>query len=107
MLQTQNLCAINKKRHLRLKDINISIRQGEIVGVAGVEGNGQLELEEVLMGLREIEQGKITVKNQDITTFSTAQRRALGMAHIPSDRLKRGTIPAFELEKNGRKKEKK
>lgn len=52
------------------------------------------------MGLREIENGHLFVNNRDITTLSTAKRRALGMAHIPSDRLKRGLIPTFNLEKN-------
>jgi ABC-type uncharacterized transport system ATPase subunit len=100
IFQAQHVCAINKKSHVRLKDITISIRQGEIVGIAGVEGNGQLELEEVLMGLRDLEKGKIIVNNRDITALSTAQRRALGMAHIPSDRHKRGVIQSFDLENN-------
>lgn len=100
IFQTQHLSASNKKSHVRLRDISFAIRQGEIVGIAGVEGNGQLELEEVLMGLRDLEQGQIIVNNQDITAFSTAKRRALGMAHIPSDRLQRGLIHSFDLEKN-------
>ena len=100
IFQAQHIYATNKKSHLQLNDITLSIRQGEIVGIAGVEGNGQLELEEVLTGLREIEKGKLFVNNQDITTLSTAKRRALGMAHIPSDRLKRGVIQTFDLEKN-------
>ncbi len=100
ILQAQHLYATNKKTHLHLKDINISIRKGEIVGVAGVAGNGQLELEETLMGLREIEKGQFFVNNQEISAFSTRKRRSLGMAHIPSDRLKRGLISTFDLEKN-------
>jgi simple sugar transport system ATP-binding protein len=100
LLQAQQLCAINKKTHVRLKDIDITIRAGEIVGIAGVAGNGQLELEEALMGLREIEQGQLLFKSQDITALNTDKRRTLGMAHIPSDRLKRGLIPTFDVEKN-------
>ncbi len=100
IFQTQNLCATNKRSHLHLKAINIAIKRGEIVGIAGVEGNGQLELEEALMGLREIDRGKIIVNDRDITNYSTAKRRALGMAHIPSSRLKRGLIKSFDLEKN-------
>ena len=100
IFHAQHVYATNKKSHLQLKDITISIRQGEIVGIAGVEGNGQLELEEALTGLREIEKGELFINNQDITTLNTAKRRALGMAHIPSDRLKRGVIQSFDLEKN-------
>lgn len=100
IFQAQHIYASNKKTYLQLKDMHISIREGEIVGIAGVAGNGQLELEEVIMGLREIEKGQFFVNNQDITAFNTAKRRALGMAHIPSDRLKRGLIPTFDLEKN-------
>ena len=67
-MQTQRLCANNKKTHVRLKDISITIRAGEIVGIAGVAGNGQLELEEALMGLRVVEHGQLLINNQDITT---------------------------------------
>lgn len=100
IFEAQRVCAVNKKSNVRLKDITLSLRQGEIVGIAGVEGNGQLELEEVLMGLRAIEQGQILLHNQPIQTVDTAGRRASGMAHIPSDRLRRGLIPTFNLEKN-------
>lgn len=100
VLQARQLYATNKKTHLQLKDITMTIRRGEIVGIAGVAGNGQLELEEALMGLREIEKGQLLVNDRDITAFNTAKRRALGMAHIPSDRLKRGLISTFDVEKN-------
>ena len=100
VLETQRLCAVNPRTHVRLKEITLTIRAGEIVGIAGVAGNGQLELEEMLMGLRTIQRGRLLINNQDIATLSTAKRRALGMAHIPSDRLKRGLIPTFDVEKN-------
>lgn len=100
VLQVENLYATNKKSYLRLKNINFSIKRGEILGVAGVEGNGQLELEEILMGLMEVDQGKIFFNNQEITKLSTAARRELGLAHIPSDRLRRGLIGNFDLERN-------
>ncbi len=100
ILEAQQLCATNPQTHVRLKAIDLTLRAGEIVGIAGVAGNGQLELEETLLGLRAIERGRLLMNNQDITTVSTAKRRALGVAHIPSDRLKRGLIPTFDVEKN-------
>lgn len=100
MLEAQQLCAVNSKTHVHLNKINLAIRAGEIVGVAGVAGNGQAELEEALSGLRPVERGRLLLRNRDITTLPTVRRRALGMAHIPSDRLKRGSIPAFSVEHN-------
>ncbi|MDY0093934.1 MAG: ABC transporter ATP-binding protein [Candidatus Vecturithrix sp.] len=100
IFESQNVCAVNKKNNVRLKDITMSLRQGEIVGIAGVEGNGQLELEEVFLGLRAIERGQLLLHNQPIQSVDTAGRRASGMAHIPSDRLRRGLISSLTLEKN-------
>lgn len=100
IFQTKSLFATNPISHLILKDINLTIKEGEIVGIAGVEGNGQLELEEVLMGLRAIDKGKIILNDLDITKMSTAKRRDLKMVHIPSDRIKRGLIKSQNIEKN-------
>lgn len=83
-----------------LKNIDLKIQEGEILGLAGVEGNGQLELEESLMALREIDSGQIRFKDEYITHLSTYERRQRGIAHIPSDRLKRGLIEEFPLEWN-------
>lgn len=83
-----------------LQDINFSLKAGEIVGIAGVEGNGQLELEETLMGLREPDAGRIELAGENISSCSTYQRRQAGIAHIPSDRLKRGLVTSFQLDWN-------
>ncbi len=83
-----------------LEGISFSVREGEILGLAGVEGNGQLELEESLMDLREIDRGQIHFRGEDITDLTTYERRQRGIAHIPSDRLKRGLIEDFSLEWN-------
>lgn len=100
IFQVHKLFAFNQISHRRLKNINLTIKAGEIVGIAGVEGNGQLELEEVLLGLREIDEGKIILNNLDISKKRTAKRRDLGMVHIPSGRLKRGLVPSQNIEKN-------
>lgn len=83
-----------------LNDINFSVKTGEILGIAGVEGNGQHELEEVLMGLLKPDQGQIYFKGEQINHKTTYQRRQQGIAHIPSDRLKRGLVREFNLDWN-------
>ncbi len=100
LLRLKEVNAYNEKSHLHLNDINFKVKEGEILGVAGVEGNGQLELEEIIMGLMNTNSGKIYFRENDITSYSTKNRRHLGIAHIPSDRLKRGMISNFDLGEN-------
>lgn len=82
------------------KKVSFEVRAGEILGIAGVEGNGQLELEEMIMGLMPVTEGKILLKGQDITALNVKQRKKLGIAHIPSDRHKRAMLGGFSLEEN-------
>ncbi|HHW06054.1 MAG TPA: ATP-binding cassette domain-containing protein, partial [Clostridia bacterium] len=82
------------------RTVDLEVRAGEIVGIAGVEGNGQLELEEMIMGLMPCPGGKILFNGQDITGLSVRERKSLGMAHIPSDRHKRAMLAGFSLEEN-------
>ena len=98
--EVKDLCAVNPRTNVQLDGINFTIRAGEILGVAGVDGNGQQELEEALMGLLPIRRGRILLNGTDITSLNTAQRRQRGIAHIPSDRLRRGLIPSFTIEEN-------
>lgn len=83
-----------------LDGCGLRVAAGEIVAVAGVEGNGQAELEEVLLGLRGVEQGRITLVETDITTMSTAERLRAGMALVPSDRYRRGLISGLSVADN-------
>ncbi len=100
VFEVKDLEASNPISHLRLKQINFTVRAGEIVGIAGIEGNGQLELEEAIMGLRPVDAGHIRLENQDIIRMNTAGRRELGMVHIPSDRFRRGLLPSQSIEQN-------
>ena len=100
VFHTRDLCATNPTTHLKLKRINLTLKEGEIVGIAGVEGNGQLELEEVLMGLRDLDEGEIVLTDCNINNISTEERRDSGMVHIPSDRFNRGLIRSQTIEKN-------
>jgi simple sugar transport system ATP-binding protein len=83
-----------------LRGVDLEVRGGEILGIAGVEGNGQTELIEVLMGLRGLTSGSIALKGRDITRLSPEGRIRLGVSHIPEDRYKRGMITEFTLQEN-------
>jgi general nucleoside transport system ATP-binding protein len=76
----------------RLSDVSFNVRAGEIVGVAGVEGNGQRELAEALIGLRRSDGGTVTVDGMDITARRVAFIRRRGVAYIPEDRHARGLV---------------
>ena len=100
VLDIKNLSVKNNKKVLRLKDFSIDVRAGEIVGIAGVEGNGQSELIEAITGLRKSESGTINFKNKDITRESIRNRINSGIAHIPEDRHKRGLVLDYTIEEN-------
>lgn len=82
--------------------VSFEVRQGEIVGIAGVEGNGQTELIEALAGLVDADQlsGEINFEGRDITRSGGRSRRELGIAHIPEDRHRRGLLLDFSLAEN-------
>ena len=100
VVKIENLSVNNNKKVLGLKDFSLDIRAGEIVGIAGVEGNGQTELVEALTGMRSIESGNIIFKGKNINKDSIRQRIDEGMAHIPEDRHKRGLILDYTMEDN-------
>ena len=100
VLRLENVSVKNNKKVLGLKNFNLEVRKGEIVGIAGVEGNGQTELVEAITGMRAIEEGSITFNGKDITKDSIRKRIDEGIAHIPEDRHKRGLILDYTLEDN-------
>lgn len=100
LLSVQNLTVKNNRKVLGLKNFSIDVRRGEIVGVAGVEGNGQTELVEALTGLRKPESGHIYIKGKDVATHSIRDRFVSGMSHIPEDRQKRGLVLDYTIEEN-------
>jgi simple sugar transport system ATP-binding protein len=83
-----------------LRDVTLQVRGGEIVGVAGVAGNGQRELAEVLAGLRTPRAGRISWRGRDITRLGPQARWALGLAYVPEDRLGEGLVGAFTVAEN-------
>ncbi len=82
------------------KTVSFSLRAGEILGIAGVEGNGQIQLEEMIMGLTKCQDGQILFLGEDITKWSTRKRLEKGISYIPSDRYQRAILPGFSLEEN-------
>ena len=92
MLEVKDLNVRNNKGVLGVKDFSLAIRSGEIVGIAGVDGNGQTELVEAITGLRKIESGSVLFKGEDITSLSIKDRNDRGLGHIPEDRQKRGLV---------------
>jgi simple sugar transport system ATP-binding protein len=100
ILQIENLNAFNDRKLPALKNVNLGIHESEIFGLAGIEGNGQTELVEVLTGLREPKSGKISFLDETITKISTHERMERGFANVPEDRQKTGLILDFSVLEN-------
>jgi simple sugar transport system ATP-binding protein len=100
-LQVRNL-TVTAREGNAVNDVSFEVRSGEILGIAGVEGNGQTELVEALAGLVEASRlkGEIHFAGQDIARASARVRRELGIAHIPEDRHRRGLLLDFDLREN-------
>jgi simple sugar transport system ATP-binding protein len=99
VLEVENLF-VQGKHGLAVNDVSFKVRAGEIVGIAGVEGNGQTELVEAIAGLMPASKGKIKLNGTEITGLSVKERIDLGIAHIPEDRQKRGLLLNFNLKEN-------
>jgi general nucleoside transport system ATP-binding protein len=101
-LIVKNLSVTTKQGGKRVDSVSFEVRRGEIVGIAGVEGNGQTELIEALAGLVDSSNlsGEIRFENQDIAHRGARLRREIGIAHIPEDRHRRGLLLEFDLAEN-------
>ncbi|HEX7396294.1 MAG TPA: ATP-binding cassette domain-containing protein, partial [Propionibacteriaceae bacterium] len=100
VLEVADLTVVDDRGVTALDHIALSVRAGEIVGIAGVDGNGQSELLEAIAGLDKPSFGTVTLKGTDITRASVAARRAAGMAYIPDDRHHVGTAPRMSVADN-------
>lgn len=100
LLEVEDLCAYNDKGQLSLRGVSFSAHEGEIVGVAGVTGNGQDELAQVLAGLRPAASGRVRLAGRDITHLRPLDRWRLGMGYVPADRSEVATVAAFSLVDN-------
>ncbi len=99
-LQVKDLLVIGNRGEEAVKNFGFELYKGEILGIAGVDGNGQTELVEALTGLRNAASGEILVAGNDISTLSIKQRFDAGLAHIPEDRQKRGLVLDYSIEEN-------
>ena len=101
-LTVKNLSVLTADGTKRVDNVSFEVRQGEILGIAGVEGNGQTELIEALAGLVPASQlsGEMSLEGRDITHANARSRREFGIAHIPEDRHRRGLLLDFSLAEN-------
>jgi simple sugar transport system ATP-binding protein len=100
VLRVEGLEALDDRGVPTLQGVDLEVRGSEILGLAGVEGNGQTELVEALMGLREAREGRVSLDSKDITGAPPDERIRAGVSHIPEDRHKRGFIPEFTVTEN-------
>ncbi len=101
ILEIQNMCMKSKVKNSNVvNDVSLTVHAGEIVCIAGIDGNGQTEFIHGLTGLEKINSGNIYFKDTDITKYSIRKKNLLGISHIPEDRHKHGLILDFSLENN-------
>jgi len=100
VLQVDGLSVQSGKKTLGLKNFSAMVRAGEILGIAGVDGNGQSELVEAIAGLRKAESGSIQLNGKDIAGLKIRERFESGIGHIPEDRQKRGLVLDYTLAEN-------
>ncbi|MGN1118390.1 MAG: ABC transporter ATP-binding protein, partial [Acutalibacteraceae bacterium] len=101
VLRVENLVVPSKHhKNNAVKGISFNVREGEIVCIAGIDGNGQTELIHGITGLEKISDGKIILNGKDITNASIKNKNSAGISHIPEDRHKHGLILDFSLEQN-------
>ena len=100
LLELDDLAVADDRGHRAVDGVRLEVRAGEIVGLAGVEGNGQDELVEAVVGLRHVRAGSIRLDGRDVTRISTRRRLAAGVGHIPADRHRMGVILELPIADN-------
>ena len=100
VLRVTNLSVKSDRGARAVHDLSFEIRPGEILGIAGVEGNGQTELLEAIAGLRAMQSGRIELASHDVSARSVRERADLGLSHIPEDRHRRGLILDYSIAEN-------
>jgi len=100
LLQVENLVVRDDRGLEAVRDVSFEVRTGEIVGIAGVDGNGQSELIDALTGLRNLASGSIVIAGRDLSHATARQALDAGMGHIPEDRHRRGLVLEFNLAEN-------
>jgi len=100
VLKIEGLTVRGAKGYAAVSGLDLEVRSGEIVGIAGIDGNGQTELIQAVTGLRRPDAGKVLFKGRDITRSSIRERIRAGMGHVPEDRHMHGLVLGFRLDEN-------
>lgn len=100
IFKIEDLWVKDNRKVDKVKGLNLSIRKGEILGIAGVDGNGQTELIDAISGMRKSQKGKVILKGEDITNKAPRDIIDLGMNQIPEDRQKRGLVLEYPIKDN-------
>ena len=100
VLSVRDLQVLDNRGHKVVRGVDLSVRKGEILGIAGVQGNGQAELVEALTGLREAAGGEIMLHGKDITRSRPRVITEMGTAHVPEDRHKHGLVLTYPIDDN-------
>ena len=100
IFKIEDLWVKDNRKVDKVKGLNLSIRKGEILGIAGVDGNGQTELIDAISGMRKAQKGKVILKGEDITNKAPRNIIDLGMNQIPEDRQKRGLVLEYLIKDN-------
>lgn len=99
-LKLENVTAVNEDDQKILRNISLEVRSGEIVGVAGISGNGQGPLARSIAGLQVVSDGRIMLEGQDVTDRSPAQMYEVGLSYIPEERMHNGVVKDFSVAEN-------
>ncbi len=100
VLRVEGLHVQDDVGHEKVRGVSLDVHGGEIVGIAGVDGNGQSQLAEAIMHLRPVLQGRVLLNEQDVTRLSVAQHRALGLSYVPADRRHVGAVTQMSIADN-------
>jgi simple sugar transport system ATP-binding protein len=100
VLHVEDLAVLDERNNLVVDGVSLEVREGEILGIAGVQGNGQTELVEALTGLRPVFGGKLSVLGHDVTHASPRRITELGTGHIPEDRQRDGLVMNYSVADN-------
>jgi general nucleoside transport system ATP-binding protein len=105
VLEVKNLCALDNNKQIAVNNISFSVSSGEILGIAGVDGNGQMELGNAITGMHPVDSGHVYISGTETTNCSPEKLLAHGMSYIPADRHKTGLILDFTVAENLASKE--
>lgn len=100
LLDVKELWTSGEKEISKIRGVSLDVKAGEVVGVAGIDGNGQSEFIEAITGLRKVEKGRVILDGKDITNLSPKKIRDAGLAHIPEDRNTRGLNRGLTIKEN-------